>query len=113
MKRTLSLLLTILCSSLLMWAQDQDKPAGSTQMTGQVCRSSCVTTDAGKSVCNASCKDKSGDMVFVDDNGKLWKIHNPTMVKKDMMGKKVKLNGKMMNGDTFDIEHIDLANGPG
>jgi hypothetical protein len=116
MKRVSLLLLMIFCASLLVYAQDQDKsdnPAGMMQMTGQVCRSTCVTTDAGKSVCDSSCKDKSGSMVFVDDNGKLWKIHDPTKVSKDMMGKKVMVKGKMMGEDTFDVQHIAAANGPG
>ena len=117
MKRAVCLLLIVFGSALLLFAQNrdenQDHAGGMVQMTGQVCRSTCVTTDAGKSVCDASCKDKSGDMVFVDDNGKLWKIHNPTTVKTEMMGKKVKVNGKMMDGEMFDIQDIALANGPG
>jgi hypothetical protein len=49
-------------------------------------------------------------MVFVDDKGKVWKIKDPKVVKKEMMGKKIKAHGKMMSDDTFDIQHIDLAN---
>ena len=110
MKRAASLLLTVLCSSLLLHAQDQDKAAGMVDMTGQVCRSTCVKTDAGTSTCDASCKDKSGAMVFLDDKGKVWTIKDPKVVKKEMMGKKVKATGKMMDGDTFDIQHIVQAN---
>lgn len=113
MKRAVCLLLVVFCSTLLLAQQSQDTGAGTTQMTGEICRSTCVKTDAGKSSCDASCTDKSGDMVFVDDNGKLWKINNPATVKKDMMGKKVKVNGKTMDEGMFDIQDIALANGPG
>ena len=105
----------VLCSSLLIWAQDKDndKTEGMVQMTGQVCRSTCITMDAGKSSCNASCKDKSGEVNFVDDTGKVWKINNPKMVKSNMTGKAVKIKCKNMSPDAFDIQHIALANGPG
>ena len=114
MKRAVSLLLMVFCSSLLLCGQDTDKKdkkgAGMTEMTGQICRSSCVKTDGGKSSCDANCKDKSGDMVFVDDNGKTWKINNPKSVKKTMMDKPVKAKVKMMSGDVLNIQNLVLAN---
>jgi hypothetical protein len=48
-------------------------------MSGWICDSKCVKQDAGKASCDASCAEKGGDTVFVDDQGKATKIANPKM----------------------------------
>src|ERR1044071_1254482 len=106
MKRTDALLALALGSTMLMSAQDKSK---STEMTGTICDQKCVKQDAGKAACDASCTEKSGDAVFVDDQGKATKIANPKMAK-GKMGKKVKVHGEMMKDDTMKIYDVILAN---
>ena len=60
------------------------------QMTGTVCNSACVQPVNGLSTCNTGCTDKSGDVVLVDDKGKVMKISNPKMAM-PQMNKKVKV----------------------
>jgi hypothetical protein len=106
MKRTAALLALALGSTMLMSAQDKGK---GTEMTGTICDQKCVKQDAGKSACDASCTEKSGDAVFVDDQGKATKIANPKMAK-GRMGKKVKVHGEMMKDDSMKIYDVILAN---
>jgi hypothetical protein len=106
MKRTAALLALALGSTMLMSAQDKSK---GTEMTGTICDQKCVKQDAGKAACDASCTEKSGDAVFVDDQGKATKIANPKMAK-GKMGKKVKVHGEMMKDDTMKIYDVILAN---
>lgn len=106
MKRTAALLALALGSTMLMSAQDKSK---GTEMTGTICDQKCVKQDAGKSACDTSCTEKSGDAVFVDDQGKATKIANPKMAK-GKMGKKVKVHGEMMKDDSMKIYDVILAN---
>jgi hypothetical protein len=106
MKRIAGLLAMVLTSAMWLNAQDNNK---STEMTGWVCNSKCVTQNADKAACDQNCTDKSGDVVFVDDQGKVTKIANPKKVKDDM-GKQVKVKGKMMKKkDMMEIEDVTLA----
>jgi hypothetical protein len=106
MKRTAALLALALGSTMLMSAQDKSK---GTEMTGTICDQKCVKQDAGKAACDSSCTEKSGDAVFVDDQGKATKIANPKMAK-GKMGKKVKVHGEMMKDDSMKIYDVILAN---
>jgi hypothetical protein len=106
MKRTAALLALALGSTMLMSAQDKSK---GTEMTGTICDQKCVKQDAGKATCDSSCTEKSGDAVFVDDQGKATKIANPKMAK-GKMGKKVKVHGEMMKDDSMKIYDVILAN---
>ncbi len=107
MKRLAALLALALGTTILMAAQDKNK---GTEMTGMICDQKCVKQDAGKSACDASCTEKSGVAVFVDDEGKATKIANPKMVK-DKMGKKVKVHGEMMKDkDTMKVYDVVFAN---
>ena len=111
MKRTAGLLAIILSSTMWLCAQDksQDKNSGS-EMTGWICNSKCVTQTAEKAACDQSCTEKSGDAVFIDDQGKVTKIANPAKVQEDM-GKQVKVKGKMMKKkDMMEIYDVILAN---
>ena len=106
MKRTAALLALALGSTMLMSAQDNSK---GTEMTGTICDQKCVKQDAGKAACDTSCTEKSGDAVFVDDQGKATKIANPKMAK-GKMGKKVKVHGEIMKDDSMKIYDVILAN---
>ncbi len=110
MRRILGVLLTVFCSYMLLYAQEAGK---GTEMTGWICNSKCVSHDAGKAACDQTCTDKSGDVVFVDDNGKVTKIANPEMAK-GKMGKKVKIHGEMMKDqDMIKMYDVVLAYPPG
>lgn len=104
MKRFVGLLVVVFCSSMLLYAQEATKGK---EMTGWICNSKCVTHDAGKAACDQTCSDKSGDVVFVDDSGKVTKIANPDMAM-DKMGKKVKVHCDM-NKDQGTMQLYDVV----
>jgi hypothetical protein len=87
-------------------AQDQSKTM---EMTGVVCDEKCVTHDSGQAACNTSCKEHSGQAVFLDDSGKLWKVANPASCK-GKMGKKVTIHGERKGDDTMFFHDVILAN---
>jgi hypothetical protein len=107
MKRIAGLLAIVLTAGMWLCAQDKSK---STEMTGWICNSNCVAQGAGTAACDQNCTDKSGDAVFIDDQGKVTKIANPSKVEGDM-GKRVKVKGKMMKKkDMMEIYDVLLAN---
>jgi hypothetical protein len=87
MKRCACLLVAVLCLSAMTYAKDKDKQK---EMTGTICNSKCVLTQSNAPTCDLSCTDKSGDVVLVDDSGKVTKIENAKMAMPHM-GKKVKV----------------------
>jgi len=105
MKRSAALLTIVLTSLILLYAQD-NKPM---EMSGWICNSTCVTQSAGKATCDATCKDKSGDAVFVDDQGKVSKITNQDMAKGNM-GQKVKVKCNWKDKESMEILQIIQAN---
>lgn len=103
MKRNAGLSMIVLASVLLLYAQNTPK-----EMTGWICTSACVTHNGGHAACDAHCagKDKAGEAVFVDENGKVTKISNPDIIK-GKMGKKVKAKCKMNeDNDSMSISSI-------
>jgi hypothetical protein len=102
MKRSAALLTIVLTSLVLLYAQDNK----ATQMTGWICNSACIAQSAGHATCDATCKDKSGDAMFVEDSGKVTKIANPDMVK-GKMGQKVKVKCTM-NKDKEEMEILQI-----
>lgn len=112
MRQMVGLVVLLFVSSLVMSAEEKDKAAGM-EMTGVVCNSKCVKQDADKASCDANCNNKGGEVVFIDDQGKSFKIANQKMAKSHA-GKKVKMKGKM-KGEMLDPSQIlDLgAYGPG
>jgi hypothetical protein len=102
MKRIVGLSIMVLGFMLSVYAQDQAKPV---EMTGWVCNSKCVNHDKPTATCDASCTDTSGDVVFLDDQGKTTKIHNPEKVK-GHMGHKMKVNCHMMENGEMQIDEI-------
>lgn len=85
MKHAVWLLLGVLCSAMLLFADDKGQ-----QMMGTICNSACVVQQANVSTCDTTCTDKSGDAVFVSDAGKVMKIANQEMAMPHM-GKHVKM----------------------
>ena len=105
MKRSAQVLTMVLASFALLLAQS--KPM---EMTGVICNSTCVTQSGGQASCDANCTDKSGDAVFVEDNGKITKISNPEMVK-GKMGQKVKVKCNMSKDkQAMEVLEVVLAN---
>jgi hypothetical protein len=109
MKRLALLLAVLLCSTALLYAGGKDKDkkgAGgkAMSMTGMVCSDKCVDTTATKASCKKDCTE-TGDMVFVDSKGKVYKVDNQDKVS-GMGGKKVKVKGSMMAGDMMHIDDI-------
>jgi hypothetical protein len=102
MKRIIGLSAVVLGMIMFVYAQDVNK---SIEMTGWICNSKCVTHDQPIAACDASCKDKTGDVVLIDDKGKTTKISNPDMVK-GHMGKKMKMKCHMNNSGEMEIEEV-------
>jgi hypothetical protein len=100
MKRNAALCAIVLASVLMLYGQLYGQNDTPKDMTGWICTSACVTKSANNAGCDASCahKDKRGEAVFVDDQGKVSKISNPDRVK-GKMGKKVKAKCKMNKDD--------------
>lgn len=71
MKRIAWLFLAALCAVTLAQAQSSEKAM---EMHGTICRASCVTQVNNVATCDRTCTDKSGDAVFVDDQGNLHTI---------------------------------------
>lgn len=92
MKRN-AVLFTIVVAFVVVPYAQENAPV---ELMGWICASKCVTQSAGHAACDASCtsNDKSGDLVFVQDNGKVTKISNPDTVK-GSMGQKVKAKCQM------------------
>lgn len=73
MKQAAWLFLVVLCLSMLLNAEDQ----GST-MSGWVCDSKCAVHNGDCATCNPSGTDRSGDAVFIDDQGATFEVANPS-----------------------------------
>jgi hypothetical protein len=106
------LLVAVLCSSALMYAgegKDKKDDAGKGKsMSGMICNSKCVTETGGKSSCNKSCSETTGDVVFIDSKGAVMKIENQDKVM-PMAGKKVKMKAAMMDGGMMHVYEIAPA----
>ncbi|HEU4413509.1 MAG TPA: hypothetical protein VFT65_01905 [Candidatus Angelobacter sp.] len=91
-----------------IWASAQDKSKAS-EMSGTVCDQKCVKQDAGKNACDLSCTEHSGQAVFLDDSGNLWKVANPASCK-GKMGKKVNVHGEKVDDNTMYLHDVIYAN---
>ena len=99
MKRYAVLFIIAVTSVILLYAQEKQP----TEMSGWICSSACVKQHAGFATCDANCSDKSGDAVFVSDEGKVSKISNPDMAK-GKMGQQVKMKCRMdKENDSMEI----------
>jgi hypothetical protein len=108
MKRNAGLCAIVLSSVILLYAQNDTTKDTAMDMTGWICTSPCVTQNTGHAACDSKCagKDKHGEAVFIDDNGKVSKISNSDVVK-GKMGKKVKAKCKM-NKDNESMQILSI-----
>ena len=88
MKQRGVLFIGVLCLATTLFAQDANK-SQQKQVAGTICNSACVVAQSNLSTCDRNCTDKSGDVVLVDDQGKVTKIANPK-VAMPYMNKRVK-----------------------
>lgn len=96
MRKIAWLLIATLCSAMvLIAAQDQNNASNNPkEMIGWVCNAKCVDQSSGKPTCNQNCSEAAGEVVFIQDNGKVTKIANQQMAQ-PMAGKKCKIKGTM------------------
>lgn len=111
MKRIVWLLIAVLGLAISLHAEDTGK---TTEMTGWLCNSKCVTQSSGHAACDQNCSEKSGDIVLVDDQGKVVKIANQDKVMPHV-GKKVKMkcHRDKDNKDTMYVDSLSLYGGGG
>ena len=114
MKQILGLLTIILGSTLLLSAQDTSKGGTDqgaamkgTEMTGMLCDTKCVKQDGDKASCNPDCTRNSGEVTFIDDDGKATKVANPE-VARGKMGKRVMIHEDMVK-DTHEMKVYDVV----
>jgi hypothetical protein len=102
MKRTVGLSALVLAVTMFVYGQDQKN---SVEQMGWICNSSCVKHDQPVATCDGGCKEKSGDVVFIDEKGNITKISNPEKVK-GHMGKKMKMKCHMMKDGTMQVDQL-------
>jgi hypothetical protein len=112
MKRTVWLslaVLAVLVSAISIQAQDASKAA---PMTGFLCNSKCVKQSSGSAACDQNCAEKSGEIVLIDDQGRVLKIANQEKVAPHA-GKKVKMMCKPVPGqdNTMYVDSLSLYGG--
>ena len=109
MKRIAWLLIAVLGLAISLYAEGTGK---SMDMTGWLCNSKCVTQSAGHAACDQNCSEKSGDVVLVDDQGKVVQIANQDKVMSHA-GKKVKMKCRSVKGekDTMYVDSFSLYGG--
>ena len=69
MKRLVWLFLAVLCSAVLLNAEDNT-------MSGWVCDSKCVVQNGNRATCDPTCTAKGDDAVFISDEGAVSTISN-------------------------------------
>ena len=74
MNRFAWLFLTVLCSAILVNAADKEMNG---TMSGWVCDSSCVVQQGDRPTCDPACTERSGNDVFISDEGVVSTISNP------------------------------------
>jgi pectin methylesterase-like acyl-CoA thioesterase len=107
MKRIAFLLAAVLFSAASLYADDMGKE---TEMSGVLCNAKCVVQNASHAACNQSCAEKTGDVVLVDDQGRIFKIANQDKVALHA-GKKVKVKCHAVKSkeDTMYIDNLYLG----
>jgi len=107
LKRIVCSLVAVLVSAISLYSEDMGKV---NTMTGWLCNSACVTQSGGHAACDQNCADRSGDIVFVDNDGKLWKVANQDKVM-SYVGKQVKMKCRPAKDakDTKDTMYIDTV----
>jgi hypothetical protein len=77
MKRIVWLLAPVLLSAVSLYAGDMGNAAA---MSGVLCNSNGVVQSEGHAVCDQSYAGQSGDVVFVDAQGRVFKVANQDKV---------------------------------
>ena len=109
MKRIAWLLVTVLCSAILLFAGDKNK---STHMIGWVCNAKCVDQSSGTATCNKNCSEAAGDVVFINDSGEILQISNQEKAQ-PMSGKRCHMQAKKdPNTGALRVQNIDEYAGP-
>ena len=98
MKRIAVILFLVLGSAILLPAQEKNN---GDELTGTICDQKCVKQDAGKSACDLSCTERSGEAFFINDQGKATKIANP-QVCKGKMNQKARVRAEMKKDQDSD-----------
>ena len=88
MKRLAWLFLAVLCSAILLNAEDNT-------MSGWVCDSKCVVQNNNRATCDPACTERSGDTVFISDEGAVSTVSNPDVCASHM-NKHVKIKASEM-----------------
>ena len=111
MRRMVWLLIAGLTLVVSVDAEDTGK---ATPMTGWLCDSKCVTQTSGHAACDQSCTEKSGEVVFIDEQDRVLKIANQDKVTLHA-GKKVKMKCRPVEGskDTMYVDNVSLYGGGG
>jgi hypothetical protein len=118
MRRTALLLVTLFCcSTTLLFAGNQSKSTNkhnATEMTGWLCNAKCVDQSSGKATCDTKCAESSGQIVFIDDTGKLFNISDQAQEKvRPMAGKHCMIKAKKdPTSGELDIQHMPELRGP-
>ena len=101
--------LAVLFSAMSMYAEDASK---ATPMSGMLCNAKCVKQSASQATCDSNCAQKEGEIVLIDDSGKVLKIANQDKVLPHV-GKKVKMMCKPVPGknDTMYVDSLSLYEG--
>ena len=109
MKRIACLLVAVLGLGISLFGEDMGK---ATEMTGWLCNNKCVAQTVGHATCDQNCADKSGEVVMVDDQGRVFKIANQDKVK-GVAGKKAKMKCRPVKGekDTMYVDTVSLYGG--
>ena len=99
---------TVLFSAISLYAED----AKASPMMGMLCNSKCVKQSAAQATCDTKCAQKEGDIVLIDDKGKVLKIENQDKVAPHV-GKKVKMMCRPVPGknDTMYVDSLALYEG--
>ncbi|MGA2961612.1 MAG: hypothetical protein ABSD96_08060 [Candidatus Korobacteraceae bacterium] len=90
MKRIAWLFLVVLCSAVLLNAEDKAHA-----MNGWICDSKCVVQEAGRNTCDRTCTERSGDAVFISDQGEVMAVANQDICASHM-NKRVKIRASHM-----------------
>ena len=90
MKRIAWLLAPVLLSAVSLYAEDMSKDAG---MSGVLCNSNGVVQNEGHAACDQAYAGQGGEVVFVDQQGRVFKIANQDKVVL-RAGKKAKTKSK-------------------
>ncbi|HLW54249.1 MAG TPA: hypothetical protein VKW06_15540 [Candidatus Angelobacter sp.] len=112
MKRTTGLIVAVMALAISVYAKDSNKDSDKTTMQGWICNSSCVTQGSGHAACDQNCDHKSGELVLIDDRGRILKIINQDKVK-SYAGKQVKMKCRPRGDDAMFVDTVSLYGGGG